>query len=281
MPEIAEVELVRRQLEPVLTGAVCTDVWSDRRSRRVGHDELAALPQATLTAVHRHGKYLLISTALPGGRTLLAHLGMTGRFTHTAHGAAAADTRHVRATLTTDRGTLTFHDPRRFGQLTYLSPARYPDTLRHAGPDLLNDPPPVTTFHQSLAGDRRPVRVALLSQRHVAGPGAYLADEACWRAHLHPATPGTQLTAQQAGDLLDALQAVAHAALAAGGNTFSDYRQLDGTAGSYAAQLDVYGRHSLPCRRCGQQLERLQLAGRAATFCPACQPPVGTLPTGS
>jgi len=279
MPEIAEVELVRRQLEPVLAGAVCTGVWTDRRSRRVGHDELTALPPTTFTTVHRHGKYLLISTTHPGGRTLLAHLGMTGRFTHTPHGDPAPDARHVRATLTTDRGTLTFHDPRRFGQLAFLPPDRQPDTLRNAGPDLLNDPPTVAVFHRSLAGDLRPLRTALLSQRHVAGPGAYLSDEACWRAHLHPATPAAQLTPQQAGNLLNALQSVAHAALDAGGNTFSDYRQLDGTAGSYATHLDVYGRHSLPCRRCGQQLERLQLTGRSATFCPACQPPSGPLPT--
>lgn len=271
MPELPEVETVRRQLEPWLTG------------RRIERVELLAPPGPkyagleraagqTIEAVGRRGKFLLMP--LSQGDELVAHLGMTGVLTP---GGASEPAKHLRVAVDLEGRTpnrLEFTDTRRFGRFLIVRRGDYSNlpTLAALGPEPFDDAFTPELFHRALGRSTMAVKTYLLSQRPVAGVGNIYADEALWRVGVHPLTPAAEVRADEAALLLQAIRDVLAASIDAQGTTLNDYRTVYGQSGDYADRLDVYGRAGHACPRCGAPLQRLVVGGRGTTFCPDCQP---------
>jgi formamidopyrimidine-DNA glycosylase len=277
VPELPEVESVRRQLVPVLTGRRIEHVWWDASPHARFH-AVADLAGRRIERVDRRGKFLLCPLeGGPGPRELVLHLGMTGslRWDPTAArpGDPDAGLRHVRARLHLDDGSvLRFRDPRRFGRLSVVAPGDYAEvvpTLAVLGPEPLSPAFGVAAFATALRATRAPVKARLLDQRLVAGIGNIYADEALWRARIHPAS--RRVGPERAARLHAAIVEVLAAAVEREGTTFRDYEMVNGQSGRYATQLAVYGKQGLPCRRCGTILRRSVVAQRGTTSCPRCQ----------
>jgi formamidopyrimidine-DNA glycosylase len=186
-----------------------------------------------------------------------------------------APTSHVRVRLDLDDGTaLVLRDPRRFGRVVVVDPGGYaPDlpTLAALGPEPLTDDFDLDAFARGLATTSAPVKARLLDQRLVAGIGNIYADEALWRARIHPAS--RRVGRDRAVRLHGAIRDVLAAAVAREGTTFRDYRLVNGASGRYLTELDAYGRAGQPCRRCGTVLRATTIAQRGTTYCPRCQRP--------
>jgi len=277
VPELPEVESVRRQLVPVLTGRRIVDVWWDAGPHARFHAVSDLVGQRVLE-VQRRGKFLLCPLQGPTlDRELVLHLGMTGSLRWGATAPPGGDPdgglSHVRARLHLDDGTvLRFRDPRRFGRLSVVAAGDYAGvvpTLAVLGPEPLSAAFTVGPFAAALAATRAPVKARLLDQRLVAGVGNIYADEALWRARIHPRS--RRVGAGRAALLHAAIIEVLDAAVAREGTTFRDYEMVNGQSGRYASELDVYGKHGQPCRRCGTTLSRDIVAQRGTTYCPRCQ----------
>jgi formamidopyrimidine-DNA glycosylase len=261
MPELPEVESVRRQLDPALSGHQVIKVWTDPQRRFHDAQRLAG---HTVLHVGRRGKFLI--SPLDGGLELVMHLGMTGAFHFGPPDA------YARARLTLDDGReLVFRDVRRFGGLAVVEAGRYEalPTLAALGPEPLSDEFDPDRFAAQLAATRSPVKPYLLSQRPVAGVGNIYADEALWLARIHPAT--RRVGRRRALLLHDAIQEVLAQAIVREGTTFRDYRMVNGESGRNADFLIAYGQEGRPCPRDGTPMRKLVLGGRGTTFCPHCQ----------
>jgi formamidopyrimidine-DNA glycosylase len=218
--------------------------------------------------VSRRGKYLLL--ALDDGRDLVIHLGMTGSVRVRPPGDEGDA--YVRATWTLDvlgGDVLEYRDVRRFGRLAVYEPGAHAGTLGTQGPDALDPALTAEDLWRAVRRSRRAIKTQLLSQRPLAGVGNIYADEALWRAQIHPAR--RTLSRRQAAVMLDAIRAVLTEALEHRGTTLRDYRDVDGGQGSNQFRLDCYGRAGLPCHRCGTELRRMILDARSTTWCPTCQ----------
>ncbi len=277
MPELPEVESVRRQLAPRLVGRRIVGVWRDPHPSARFH-AVDRLLGRRVDGVHRRGKFLVLPLDAPPGGDLLElvlHLGMTGSLRVLDPVAATATERltHVRASLQLDDGAeLAFRDPRRFGRFSVVEAGRYDGvvpTLAHMGPEPLSPAFTPAGLAAGLAASSAPVKARLLDQRLVAGVGNIYADESLWRARIHPAS--RRVGARRAGVLHGTLVAVLTAAIEREGTTFRDYQMVNGQSGRYAEQLDAYGQHGRPCRRCGTTLRRTVIAQRGTSYCPQCQ----------
>ena len=279
VPELPEVESVRRQLAPELTGRRIVRAWRDPHpEQRFSHVELAE--GRTVLAVGRRGKYLVCP--LDDDLELVMHLGMTGSFRFVPSGAPDRPSEPLhedlaaygRARLELDDGReLVFRDPRRFGRVSVVEAGDYAaiPTLRQLGPEPLSDAFDGDAFADALARTDATVKAALLGQRLVAGVGNIYADEALWRAGIHPASRRVGRT--RALRLRDAIRDVLADAVEREGTTFRDYQMVNGESGRNADFLDAYGQEGRPCRRCGTALRRTVIAQRGTTYCPRCQRP--------
>jgi formamidopyrimidine-DNA glycosylase len=279
VPELPEVESVRRQLAPLVIGRTITATARDPYpARRLG--PLSDAVTGRITDVVRRGKFLLLPLARPTPALdveLIIHLGMSGILRVLAHddpaGRIDADGQHVRVRLELDDGhAIVLRDARRFGRVTVVAPgdyARTAPTLAALGPEPLSDAFTVAGFAAGLAASRASVKARLLDQRLVAGVGNIYADESLWRARIHPAS--RRVGAGRAARLHGAVREVLAAAVAREGTTFRDYQLVNGQSGRYLTELDVYGRADDPCRRCGTILRATVVAQRGTTFCPRCQ----------
>jgi formamidopyrimidine-DNA glycosylase len=224
---------------------------------------------ASVGGVDRRGKYLILG--LDDGRDLVVHLGMTGSLR--VRSPADVGDSYVRATWTLDvlgGSVLEYRDVRRFGRLAVAADGAYAGTLGSQGPDALDPAVTASDLWTALRRSRRAVKTQLLSQRPIAGVGNIYADEALWRAGVHPAR--RTVTRRQAELLLPAVQAVLLEGIEHGGTTLRDYRTVDGEPGRNQMRLECYGRSGEPCVRCGTPLRRMLLDARATTWCPTCQP---------
>ena len=273
MPELPEVETVRRRLEPVLTGRRFerVEITDPRLVRPHEPDEVAAeLQGERVASVERRGKYLILR--FETDRVLLIHLRMTGSLRHSA--AGLADDPHRRALVRLDDGSdVAYRDVRRFGTWLLLEPGELDAYLApRLGEEPLGAPFTAARLGQLLARRRAPVKAALLDQRTLAGMGNIYVDEALWRAKIHPLRPAESLEPNELRRLHRAVRTSLEHGLARQGSTLRDYKLPDGGSGSMQHEFKVYGRGGDPCDRCGTPIAKIRVAGRGTWFCPACQP---------
>lgn len=283
MPELPEVEHLRRSLDPWIVGALFESVALRRRGvvalrdasrRTMAAYERALLIGAEIAATRRHGKQLaLVAT---DGRALVVQLGMTGSLA-IERGAQPRGmlARHRHAIWQLSGGPLgpvrlSFRDPRRFGGLTaYATEAELDATWRRLGPDGLRID--AQSLWNALQRTSRAIKTALLDQSLVAGIGNIYADESLFAARIHPETPANQVSLAQSEELSSHLRAILNRAVHAGGSTLRDYRDAFGNPGAATQTHAVYGRAAEPCMRCRQPLVGQTLGGRTTVHCPACQ----------
>lgn len=283
MPELPEVEVVRRGLEQWVAGrtVAAVEVHHPRAVRRhlEGIDHfVATLTGRTFTAAHRRGKYLwlpLADGAAPADAALVAHLGMSGQLL--VEKPSQPDETHLRARFTfTDGGReLRFVDQRTFGGLA-VEEARgdgIPPRLAHIAIDPLDPSFDADAFSAALRRRHTEVKRALLDQTLIGGVGNIYADESLWRAKLHGARPTDKLTRAQVVALLDGVRDVLGEALAQGGTSFDSlYVDVNGQSGYFSRFLAVYGQADRPCPRCGTPIRRESFMNRSSYSCPTCQP---------
>lgn len=265
MPELPEVETVRRGLEPVLVGRRFVDGGAHPSPK---FNAAPGVIDRTVRAVDRRGKYLLVG--LDDGRRLVVHLGMTGQF-HVLHGEPVEDP-HVRAWWLLDDGrTLAFRDVRRFGRIAVVADdlSGLP-TLAALGPEPFDAAFTPDHLWQEVNRSRARVKTQLLGQRVVAGVGNIYADEALWLARVNPAD--RRITRPAAARLAAGIRTALQSGLDHGGTTLRDYVDAAGGSGSNQHHLLCYGRAGQPCERCATTLRRRQLDARTTTWCPSCQP---------
>lgn len=300
VPELPEVETIRRQLDPLLRGPRIVDAWA------FGSAKFSDAPFAVgsvLAGVRRRGKYLLIDLVDDTGATprpleLIVHLGMTGRLSvdgpativpapagdlaagsastgaasSWSAGATAHLPTHLRASWQLDDGrAVLFDDVRRFGRIAVVAQGDHAalPTLAALGPEPFDDDFTPERLREQVNGSSRHVKTQLLSQRVVAGVGNIYADEALWRAQVHPGA--RRLTRRQAVALRDEIRHVLAAGIGNGGTTLRNYRDAEGGSGRNQRFLDCYGRAGEPCVRCGEPLRRTVLDARTTTYCATCQ----------
>lgn len=265
MPELPEVETIRRQLDTLLTGSRLEEAWA------VPDPKVQAATRAvhaTVTSVHRRGKYLLL--ALDDRHELIIHLGMTGTLEITD--TLPTDRHLLRAWWRLGDGrALLFRDQRTFGRISVVPTGDHTSlpTLHALGPEPFDAHLTGDRLYHALRASRSPVKVQLLGQRVVAGVGNIYADEALWNAAIAPTA--TRVGRTRAHDLLDAIRTVLSDAIDHGGTRLRDYRSIDGDTGTHQHHLDCYGRAGQPCRRCGTILSHRTLGGRGTTWCRHCQ----------
>ena len=284
MPELPEVEVVRRGLEQFVLGRTVAhaEVRHPRAVRRhvpsaddAGADFAAALRGARFEAAHRRGKYLWLPFRADGTRALLAHLGMSGQLR--AVPASAPDEPHLRVRVSFVDGDpeLRFVDQRTFGALavTSMDGAGLPIEIAHIALDPLDEQFDDAAFIRSVRRRHTGIKRALIDQTLISGVGNIYADEALWQARLHYARPTETMTGPEIGRLLTGLRSVLAAALADRGTSFdSHYVDVNGSSGNFERSLQVYGRAGLPCRRCGTPIRKDPFMNRSSHTCPRCQP---------
>jgi formamidopyrimidine-DNA glycosylase len=278
VPELPEVEVVRRGLQEHVAGRTITAVRvhhprAVRRHEAGPADLTARLLDVQVTGTGRRGKYLWLT--LGDGSALVVHLGMSGQMLL----GSIADDRHLRIAALLDDGTaLSFVDQRTFGgwQLTDLvdvDGSEVPEPVAHIARDPLDprfDRDAVVTV---LRRKHSEIKRQLLDQTVVSGIGNIYADEALWRTKLHGARLASSLPRARLGEVLDAAADVMTQALAQGGTSFDSlYVNVNGESGYFERSLDAYGREGEPCRRCGAVMQRDKFMNRSSFYCPKCQP---------
>lgn len=282
MPELPEVETVRRGLAPVMEGARIADVAQNRPDLRWPFPP--RLPERLagqrVLRLRRRSKYLLAD--LDGGEVLLVHLGMSGRMTvsgdplgHFAH-ARAAPEKHDHMVLTMENGTrIAFNDPRRFGVVDLFAGADEAGhrLIAHLGPEPLGNGFSGPGLAAALSGRKTPVKAALLDQRIVAGLGNIYVCEALHRARIHPARAAGRIAPARLHALVPQIRTVLEEAIAAGGSSLRDHRQASGELGYFQHSFRAYGREGAPCPTpdCPGTIRRIVQSGRSTFYCPDCQ----------
>ncbi len=282
MPELPEVEVVRRGLERWVAGRTVAEVEvlhprAVRRHLAGGEDFAARLTGHRFGVAHRRGKYLWLPLA-DADASVLGHLGMSGQLL--VQPGDAPDEKHlrIRVRFHDDAGTeLRFVDQRTFGGLSLHdtvmgSEDGLPDVIAHIARDPLDPAFDDEAFFVALRLRRTTIKRALLDQSLISGVGNIYADEALWRARLHYDRPTATLNRPKAAELLGHARDVMNAALAVGGTSFDSlYVNVNGESGYFERSLDAYGREGEPCRRCGTIMRRRAWMNRSSYFCPKCQ----------
>jgi formamidopyrimidine-DNA glycosylase len=270
MPELPEVETIRRYLEPRLTGQRIASVTIRHAGLRwpVSRTLPKKLAGQTVKSVQRRAKYLLLRCE---HGTLIMHLGMTGRLTVVPATTPIVKHDHLDLLLA-DQKCLRFNDSRRFGTVLWTAqdPHRHP-LLADLGIEPLASDFTGAYLHQRAHGRTVAVKNFIMNQSVVVGVGNIYASEALFQAGIHPARPAGDISLKRHERLADAIRRVLEAALAAGGTTLRDYHQGDGNPGGFQVQLLVYGRAGEPCTACGRPIEQTRIGQRSAYFCRKCQ----------
>jgi formamidopyrimidine-DNA glycosylase len=273
VPELPEVETVRRRLEPAVAGRRFESVEiADPRLTRPYEPRLveAELTGERVASLDRRGKYLIFR--FESGRGLLVHLRMTGSFRH-APADGLPDDPHRRAVVRLDDGSdVAYRDVRRFGTWLLLEPEELEPYLdARLGREPLAAGFTSKRLAERLEGRRAPIKAALLDQRTLAGMGNIYVDEALWRARIHPLRPAGELDPEEIRRIHRGARQALEAGLARQGATLRDYATPDGAAGAMQHEFKVYGREEEPCDRCGTPIEKTRAGGRGTWYCPHCQ----------
>ncbi|MEV8019261.1 bifunctional DNA-formamidopyrimidine glycosylase/DNA-(apurinic or apyrimidinic site) lyase [Streptomyces sp. NPDC086554] len=281
MPELPEVEVVRRGLERWVAHRTVIEVEvlhprAVRRHLAGGEDFAHRLKGQRVGTAMRRGKYLWLPLE-DSGTSILAHLGMSGQLL--VQPQEAPDEKHLRIRMrfADVLGTeLRFVDQRTFGGLSLHenTPDGLPDVIAHIARDPLDPQFDDAAFHAALRRRRTTIKRALLDQSLISGVGNIYADEALWRAKLHYERPTATFTRPRTAELLGHVRDVMNEALAVGGTSFDSlYVNVNGESGYFERSLDAYGREDEPCRRCGTAMRRRPWMNRSSYFCPRCQRP--------
>ncbi len=282
MPELPEVETVRRGLQPSMEGAVIVTAQVNRPDLRWPFPERMAerLTGARVNQLRRRSKYILAD--LDTGETLLIHLGMSGRMTVSGdplgqfvHQHPQAE-KHDHVVFDMDNGArVTFNDPRRFGAMDLLETgtAEQHKLLSVLGPEPLGNDFHEAHLIEAFRNKNSPVKTALLDQGIIAGLGNIYVCEALFRAGISPRRKAKQISAKRIATLVPIIRQVLQDAIAAGGSSLKDFRQADGELGYFQHSFDVYGREGEPCRRtgCDGTVQRITQSGRSSFYCAQCQ----------
>jgi len=287
MPELPEVETVVRQLEPEVEGHAIErlEVLDERWSRPVPPRELeSAVGGSTIERLGRRGKYILMG--LDRERTLVMHLRMTGNLIlregeemldpsegrRLYESERSTEERHLRARFVLDDGReLWFTDPRRFGEAFLLEGGQLEKRFAKLGLEPFSPEFTPQALSEMAAGRTAPLKSFLLDQSGVAGVGNIYADEALFRAELHPLSPAGSMKPEHAEVLRDAVVAALEAGIDAGGSSIDDYRDARGEKGGMQDEFLVHTREGEECHRCGGTIARIVVGGRSTYFCPGCQ----------
>lgn len=282
MPELPEVETVRRGLAPAMEGVVIQRAEVNRPDLRWPFPERMAerLSGARVLQLRRRSKYILAD--LSTGETLLIHLGMSGRMTVSGdplgvfvHEHPAAE-KHDHVVFHMENGArVTFNDPRRFGAMD-LMPTEGAEThplLASIGPEPLGNLFTESHLIAQLKPRNTPVKAALLDQKIVAGLGNIYVCESLYRGRIHPARKGRNVSEARLAALVPIIRKVLEEAIDAGGSTLKDFKQADGNLGYFQHSFDVYGREGQLCKTpdCDATIARIIQSGRSSFFCPKCQ----------
>lgn len=281
MPELPEVETVRRGLAPVMEGARFEAVTLNRADLRFPFADRFAerLTGATVERLSRRAKFLRAD--LSTGDRLFMHLGMSGRFTIEAdiknkpgvfvHQAGETNPKHDHVIFAMSNGArVTYNDPRRFGFMELIG-ADEPYRLDGIGPEPLGNDFSAPVLRAALRGKKSKIKAALLDQHVVAGLGNIYVCEALYRAGLSPRRAAGRLSVAQSEALVGHIKDVLTDAIAAGGSSLSDFASADGALGYFQHSFDVYGREGQPCRGCEAPITRIVQSGRSSFYCRACQ----------
>ena len=280
MPELPEVETVRRGFAPVMEGQRIERLVHNRADLRFPFPDRFAerLSGARITHLGRKAKFLTL--ALSTDEVLVMHLGMTGRFTvaddklGAFHHETGTDPRHDHVVFQLESGArVTYNDPRRFGFME-LWPAQqfqaYP-RLMAMGPEPLSNGFSEAYLNTVLRGRKTPIKSALLDQSVIAGLGNIYVCEALWRAGVSPRRSAATVPGQRAARLVPAINDVIAEAIAAGGSSISDFASASGELGYFQHTFAVYDREGDSCRNCTKPIQRIVQSGRSSFFCSACQ----------
>jgi formamidopyrimidine-DNA glycosylase len=287
MPELPEVETVVRQLGPEVEGHRIErlEALDERWSRPLPPRQLGdAVGGAAIERLSRRGKYILMG--LDGGRTLVMHLRMTGNLVlregeevldpsegrRLYESERSTEERHLRARFVLDDGReLWFTDPRRFGEAFLIQDDRLEARFAKLGVEPLSPEFTAKALGQMAAGRTAPLKSFLLDQSGVAGVGNIYADEALFRAELHPLSPAGSMRPEHLEALRDAVVAALEAGIDAGGSSIDDYRDARGEKGAMQDEFLVHTREGEDCPRCGGTIARIVVGGRSTYFCSGCQ----------
>ena len=282
MPELPEVETVRRGLAPAMEGAVITRAQINRPDLRWPFPKNMSerLTGARIQTLGRRSKYILAS--LDTAETLLIHLGMSGRMLISGdplgqfvHEHPAAE-KHDHVILDLDNGSrITFNDPRRFGAMDLIASHRIAahTLIAGLGPEPLGNAFSESYLADQLKGRKLPMKSALLDQKIVSGLGNIYVCETLFRCGIHPTRKAGQLSKARISRLVPVIRDVLSEAIEAGGSSLRDFRQADGELGYFQHSFDVYGREGAPCRTpgCTGTIRRMVQSGRSTFYCPQCQ----------
>jgi formamidopyrimidine-DNA glycosylase len=282
MPELPEVETVRRGLAPVMEGQVIARALVNRPDLRwpFPPDMAGRLTGQTVLALRRRSKYILAD--LSSGETLLIHLGMSGRMLIAGrmqgdfHHAMPTPEKHDHVVLDMDNGArITFNDARRFGAMDLMPTAQSEAhwLLRDLGPEPLGNGFNESYLIDRLKGRNTPIKAALLDQRIVSGLGNIYVSEVLYRAGVNPRRKAGRLAAARVAAIVPHVRDVLNAAIAAGGSSLRDHRQTNGELGYFQHDFAVYDREGEPCRTpgCTGAIRRIVQSGRSSFYCPQCQ----------
>ena len=279
MPELPEVETIRRQLAPYLEGRILKSLqvldrrWCDPAAPEELDD---AVSGRRIESMGRRGKYFVVG--LEDDVHLVMHLRMTGNLLLVEEPDDVPERPHLRARMALNGGSrLLFTDQRRFGTGVVLlgTPALEQYFASRLGVEPLSPGFTAEALRDLAAGRRAPAKAFLLSQERIAGVGNIYADEALFRARIHPLRPVGTLRRPKLLALRDAVVASLEAGIDARGATIDDFRHVDGGRGSFQDRFQVHRREGEPCPRCGTAIRKIRAAGRGTYFCPKCQPRPG------
>lgn len=273
MPELPEVETIKRQLEPLLQGRTIVDI-------RVP-DRLIIAPvtfntfkhqviDQKIISVKRKGKYLLLE--LHNGIALVLHLRMTGRLTHTTEPVSTVEPRHLRLVLILDNGhAVVFHDQRRFGKAFVLAPEQAGFYWQKLGPEPLERSFNPARLKQIISISKRPVKSLLMDQQLIAGIGNIYADESLAQAGINPVRNASSLNDDEIKLLVKAIKLTLRRAILLEGSSIDTYRNARGHKGRFQETFQVHRRGQEPCHVCGAPIKKIKVGGRGTYYCPRCQ----------